>query len=987
MERVLSLLLVLAWFGSATAEGNASNSSDAVNITLVTSVDGVFESTTFSFSCVSNVSLSKINLMIDGTPNGTKFNRLTTDNKSDKEIDYSFKSTVEADNGTTFSCVGVAPDNKTYNSLTFTLQIYYPPRLTQGNNITIFTELSDLEDTQELNVTVLKANPPVNRFIIYYVTSNSSGITTKIDKSNTSGVVTFDEPMAENRGNFTFSVSNGYGNTSLTYNTFFGGAADMLNITCTPTYSSDDATIVCYANDYSDAPATGVTVSSPGLNEPQYYSFERIPARDFQIQVVSRDLTEIAPGNYTVSMTALNLIKNQSVFEKTYYVPGLKIDVYIESESNETAEGDVFSFTCRAPVMEYPVSFTILFNDEYTPDNDKRLVYGSLINGTQVVNLTDPTYLDNGLSLKCCANGTFKSPPLRLDVLYAPKYFGVLQSILVNGSTGIISLNMTSNPLPDATGVTWYHNNKTITGDKRLTLNASSILFSTVTGSDIGTYRVEAHNKVGSGTSEDVVPTLYSAPYFTPSNNSNIPHLVEGEDFYVTLNVTSNPPVNKSTWTVNGKVVNSTTGRIVAGLLNINITDLRYTDDKSIVQLNVSNEYGETTFSFNLNVSYSPRVTFPSETLFTYLNADTTLKAVVLANPPVSSSIWYHKGVVLETNEDVTVKPDSLSFKSISLFYNGSYTLDAYNSIGNLSVKTDIGIYFGPILNATIEDVSKNVTNTSQWVEFKDGSTFTLSCIVSSSFPAVKKFLIQLPCHKNESDCNEVVKTDNKTYINVTITGASSKKNSKNYTCTGRTGHTSGNVTFQTFVGGPPDKTKVKIDHHFVKTNVTFTMTVTDSSDAPPRTITYTDPSSSKNESFTIDKPLINGASFVKNNFTTISISKLQKDYKKGVISFKVYSSNNIGGPIPVKAEPYTYIASSPLPTSTPTSSSPPTKKSKTTSIVVGVVVPVVVIAIIIAVIVGAYYYIKKKRRNSGFSPLRSIPDDAVPGTYGTTNS
>ena len=62
--------------------------------------------------------------MIDGAPNGTKFNRLTKDIVSNKTNDYSFNTTVEADNGTTFRCVGVTADKKTYNSLTFTLQIY-----------------------------------------------------------------------------------------------------------------------------------------------------------------------------------------------------------------------------------------------------------------------------------------------------------------------------------------------------------------------------------------------------------------------------------------------------------------------------------------------------------------------------------------------------------------------------------------------------------------------------------------------------------------------------------------------------------------------------------------------------------------------------------------------------------------------------------------------------------------------------------------------
>ena len=65
---------------------------------------------------------------------------------------------------------------------------------------------------------------------------------------------------------------------------------------------------------------------------------------------------------------------------------------------------------------------------------------------------------------------------------------------------------MTANPPPD--DVTWYHNNKTITSDKRLTLNASSIVFSTVTVSDSGNYTVLSSNDIGNGTYY-VVPTLY----------------------------------------------------------------------------------------------------------------------------------------------------------------------------------------------------------------------------------------------------------------------------------------------------------------------------------------------------------------------------------------------------------------------------------------------------------------------------------------------
>ena len=113
----------------------------------------------------------------------------------------------------------------------------------------------------------------------------------------------------------------------------------MLNITCTPSFGSDDAIIVCYANDYSDAPATALIVTSPGLNEPQYIQFEQIPAVNVPIPVVSRSLSELAAGNYTVTMTAVNLIKNQSVFEKTYYVPGI---VYTSTLSSSLSSSIIY---------------------------------------------------------------------------------------------------------------------------------------------------------------------------------------------------------------------------------------------------------------------------------------------------------------------------------------------------------------------------------------------------------------------------------------------------------------------------------------------------------------------------------------------------------------------------------------------------------------------------------------------------------------------
>ena len=93
---------------------------------------------------------------------------------------------------------------------------------------------------------------------------------------------------------------------------------------------------------------------------------------------------------------------------------------------------------------------------------------------------------------------------------------------------------------------------------------------------------------------------------------------------------------------------------------------------------------------------------------------------------------------------------------------------------------------------------TEHITNSTYWVEYETSTTFTLTCTVNSSFPVVNNMFINESCH-NETNCK--IKTDNKTYITLTVQNAA-EKNGRNYTCIGGTGHTSGYILFQTFVGG-----------------------------------------------------------------------------------------------------------------------------------------------------------------------------------------
>lgn len=81
------------------------------------------ETTSFSFTCDSNVSLSKMTLYVDGSTNGKKNKRITLTKHSNMSYGYVFADTTDEDNGTMFMCEGFV-GNASYNSSVFTMQVY-----------------------------------------------------------------------------------------------------------------------------------------------------------------------------------------------------------------------------------------------------------------------------------------------------------------------------------------------------------------------------------------------------------------------------------------------------------------------------------------------------------------------------------------------------------------------------------------------------------------------------------------------------------------------------------------------------------------------------------------------------------------------------------------------------------------------------------------------------------------------------------------------
>lgn len=96
------------------------------------------------------------------------------------------------------------------------------------------------------------------------------------------------------------------------------------------------------------------------------------------------------------------------------------------------------------------------------------------------------------------------------------------------------------------------------------------------------------------------LPLPPDAPHF--GDNSDIPEPEAGHDLVLTLNVTANPPINHSLWFIDGRPLVNSTGRYSFSHSSLNITGLKHTDDRSMIELNVSNSIGSNVFSFNLSV-------------------------------------------------------------------------------------------------------------------------------------------------------------------------------------------------------------------------------------------------------------------------------------------------------------------------------------------------------------------------------------------------
>ena len=101
------------------------------------------------------------------------------------------------------------------------------------------------------------------------------------------------------------------------------GAPNGFHASCENTILSSTFFVNCNFNDDSDAPATGVIISLPGIIENKLISFDTIPVQHLtHHEVVTTDLIYVISGIYTLTVTAINQIGNVHVFKSTFYIDG-----------------------------------------------------------------------------------------------------------------------------------------------------------------------------------------------------------------------------------------------------------------------------------------------------------------------------------------------------------------------------------------------------------------------------------------------------------------------------------------------------------------------------------------------------------------------------------------------------------------------------------------------------------------------------------------
>ena len=106
---------------------------------------------------------------------------------------------------------------------------------------------------------------------------------------------------------------------------FSTGAPDKIQVSVKSTIFNDSIVIALGVTDLSDAPAQNLSAKLNWISDTETINFTNIPVKnkDFS-EAINEKLNDVFPGNYSLTVTANNVLGTYKVLEQTLFVPGKK---------------------------------------------------------------------------------------------------------------------------------------------------------------------------------------------------------------------------------------------------------------------------------------------------------------------------------------------------------------------------------------------------------------------------------------------------------------------------------------------------------------------------------------------------------------------------------------------------------------------------------------------------------------------------------------
>ncbi|KAM4015480.1 B-cell receptor CD22 [Anomaloglossus baeobatrachus] len=280
------------------------------------------------------------------------------------------------------------------------------------------------------------------------------------------------------------------------------------------------------------------------------------------------------------------------------------------------------------------------------------------------------TEADSG-TYKCKAindQGHQSSPPLHLDVKYAPKNVKVVinPDVKTFREGTKVSFECTVNSSnPEVTDFAWKQNNKFV---------ASFSINKLIEAKDAGIYRCEATNKVGTSSSDDVSVEVVYPPKEPKCQVINGSTKKEGDQLTLQCETKqSNPVISRYEWFKSDKLYKTTNSNSLA-IPNLQWTDAGHYSCKAINSIGGSK--GDCSY---LSIKYSPKNVIikvsPGNSVTE--NTKVQLNCMSTAKPDKLLYTWYHN------NQPLPKYEKEYALASIQMSQAGEYYCVVKNEIGS----------------------------------------------------------------------------------------------------------------------------------------------------------------------------------------------------------------------------------------------------------------------------------------------------------------